>query len=34
MSLIGLKDTLDGLAKASGVQWYRHALKRDNDDVF
>ena len=33
MSLLGLKDTLDGLARASGVRWYGHALRRDNDDV-
>ena len=33
MSLLGLKDTLDGLAKASGVRWYGHALRRDNGDV-
>ena len=33
MSLLGLKDTLDELAKASGVRWYGHVLKRDNDDV-
>ena len=33
MSLLGLKDTLDGLAKASGVRWYGHVLRRDNDDI-
>ena len=33
MGLLGLKDTLDGLAKASGVRWYGHVLRRDNDDV-
>ena len=33
MSLLGLKDTLDGLARASGVRWYGHVLGRDNDDV-
>ena len=26
--LLGLKDTLDGLARASGVQWYGHVLRR------
>ena len=26
-------DTLDELARASGVRWYGHILKRDNDDV-
>ena len=34
MSLLGLKDTLDELARASGVRWYGHVLKRDNGDVF
>ena len=33
MSLLGLKDTLDGLARATGVRWYGHVLRRDNDDV-
>ena len=33
MSLLGLKDTLDGLARASGVRWYKHVLRRDNGDV-
>ena len=25
--------TLDGLARASGVRWYGHVLRKDNDDV-
>ena len=33
MSLLSLKDTLDGLARASGVRWYGHVLRRDNDDI-
>ena len=33
MSLLGSKDTLDGLARASGVQWYGHVLRRDNGNV-
>ena len=33
MSLQGLKDTLDGLAKTSGVRWYGHVLRRDSRDV-
>ena len=33
MSVLGLKDTLDGLARASGVRWYGHVLRRDNGDV-
>ena len=33
MSLLGLKDTFDGLARASGVRLYGHVLRRDNDKV-
>ena len=33
MSLLGLKDTLDGLARASGARWSGHVLRRDNGDV-
>ena len=33
MSLLGLKDTLDGLARASGVRWYGRVLREDNGDV-
>ena len=33
MSLLGLKDTLDGLARVSGLQWYGHFLRRDDGDV-
>ena len=33
MSLLGLKDTLDGLARVSGVRWYGHVLRRDDGDV-
>ena len=33
MSLLGIKDTLDGLARASGVRCYEHVLRRDNGDV-
>ena len=32
-SLLGLKNTLDGLARATGVRWYGHVLRRDNDNV-
>ena len=31
MSLLGLNDTLDGLARASGVRWYEHVLRRALD---
>ena len=33
MSLLGLTDTLDGLARASGVRWYGHVVRKDNGDV-
>ena len=33
MNLLGLKDSLDGLARVSGVRWYGHVLRRDNGDV-
>ena len=33
MSLLGLKNTLDGLARAIGVRRYEHVLRRDNGDV-
>ena len=33
MSLLGLKDTLDGLARASAMRRYGHVLRRDNDEV-
>ena len=28
MSLLGLKDILDGPTRASGVRWYGHVLRR------
>ena len=31
--MLGLKNTLDGLARTSGVQWYGHVLRRNNGDV-
>ena len=33
MSLLGLKDSLDGLASPSRVQWYGHVLRRNDGDV-
>ena len=32
MSLLGLKDALNGLARASAVRWNGHVLRRDNGD--
>ena len=33
VSLPGLKDTLDELARASGMRWYGHVLRRNNGKV-
>ena len=33
MSLLDLKDTLDGLTRASGVRRYGLVLRRDNGDI-
>ena len=33
MSLLGLRNTSDGLARATGVRWYEHVLRRDNGDI-
>ena len=33
MNLLGLVETLNAQAGASGVRWYRGVLRRDNDDV-
>ena len=31
--MLGLKETITGLATANGVRWYGHVLKRDDDSV-
>ena len=33
MEMLGLKETIDRLATASGIKWYGHVLRRDNDIV-
>ena len=33
MTLLSLKDTLDELARASGVRLHGHVLRRDNGNV-
>ena len=33
MDMLGLKETLEGLAKANGVRWFGHVLRRDDDSV-
>ena len=30
MEILGLKETVDQVAKADGVRWYRHVLRRDD----
>ena len=33
MGGLGLENTFDRLAKANGVRWCRHGLRRDGDNV-
>ena len=33
MEMLGLKETLDRMAKANGVTWYGHVIKRDDDNI-
>ena len=33
MDMLGLKETVNGLATANGVRWHKHVLKRDDDRV-
>ena len=33
MEMLGLKETLDRMAKANEVRWYGHAIKRDDDNI-
>ena len=33
MDMLGLKETVDGLAKANGVRWYVYVLRRDDGSV-
>ena len=33
MDVLGLKETVDKLAKANGVRWLGHVLRREEDDV-
>ena len=32
LNMLGLHETVVGMAKASGVQWYEHVLQRDEGD--
>ena len=33
MEMLGLKETVVQMAKANGVRWYGHVLRRDNGHV-
>ena len=33
LEMLGLKETLDRMAKANGVRWYRHVIRRDDDNI-
>ena len=33
MKMLGLKETLDKMAKANGVKWYGHVVRRDDESI-
>ena len=33
MDMLGLKEAADKLARANGVRWYGHVLRRSDEDV-
>ena len=33
MNMLGLKETVNGLATANGVRWCRYVQRRDDDSV-
>ena len=33
MEMLGLKKTLDRKAKANGVRWYGHVIRREDDNT-
>ena len=33
MEMLGLKETLDRMAKANGVRWYGRVIRRDDDNI-
>ena len=33
MEMLGLKETLDRMAKANGVRWYGHVIRRDDNNT-
>ena len=33
MEMLDLRKTLDGMAMVNGVRWYRHVIRRDDDNI-
>ena len=33
MEMLGLKETLDRMAKTNAVRWYGHVIRRDDDNI-
>ena len=33
MEMLGLKETLDRIAKANGVRWYGHVMRKGDDNI-
>ena len=33
MEMLSLKETFDRIAKANGVRWYEHVIRRDDDNI-
>jgi len=33
MNMLGLRETVENLAKASNLRWYGHVLRREEDDA-
>ena len=33
MKMLGLKKTLDKMAKANGVRWFGHVVRRDDESI-
>ena len=33
LEMLGLNEMLDRMAKASGVRWYGHVIRRDDDNI-
>ena len=33
MEILGLRETSDRMAKANGVRWYGHVIRRDDDNI-